>query len=163
MPRSSTFWNISYHVGNATVVNENSLCIFEADMNFPVSRHRSAASDEYGFSNLGTIKGSALVVRAIATIGNYDYMFDYSSHMDASLEVTVRASGYSHLSTIPTKGNGDQESSKPPKAHGTIISLPRKATLTSPEPATPSKSLSSRSSMSPSPGLQNSENSSEWN
>jgi primary-amine oxidase len=93
-PWGSTFWNISYHSGNATVVNENSLCIFEADMNFPVSRHRTAASNDYGFSNLGTVKGSALIVRAIATIGNYDYMFDYSFHMDASLEVIVRASGY---------------------------------------------------------------------
>ncbi|ORY00355.1 copper amine oxidase [Clohesyomyces aquaticus] len=65
-----------------------------ADMNFPLSRHRTAASNDYGFSNLGTVKGVALIVRAIATIGNNDYMFDYSSHIDGSLEVIFRASGY---------------------------------------------------------------------
>ena len=63
-------------------------------MNFPLSRHRVAASNEYGFSDFGTVKGASLIVRAIATIGNYDYMFDYSFHMDGSLEVIVRASGY---------------------------------------------------------------------
>jgi primary-amine oxidase len=40
-------------------------------MNFPLSRHRTGASNDYGFSNLGTVKGAQLVVRAIATVGNY--------------------------------------------------------------------------------------------
>jgi len=63
-------------------------------MNFPLSRHRYGSSNEYGFSRLGTVKGAQLVVRAIATVGNYDYMFDYGFHLDGSLEVSVRASGY---------------------------------------------------------------------
>jgi primary-amine oxidase len=63
-------------------------------MNFPLSRHRTSASNEYTFSKFGTVKGATLIVRAIATVGNYDYMFDYSFHMDGSLEVVVRASGY---------------------------------------------------------------------
>ncbi|PSN63808.1 amine oxidase catalytic domain-containing protein [Corynespora cassiicola Philippines] len=93
-PWGSTFWNLSYHTQNTTTTNVNSLCIFETDMNFPLSRHRYGASNDYGFSKLGTVKGAALIVRAIATIGNYDYMFDYSFHIDGSLEVIVRASGY---------------------------------------------------------------------
>jgi hypothetical protein len=40
-------------------------------MNFPLSRHRSGASNDYGFSTLGTVKGAQLIVRAIATVGNY--------------------------------------------------------------------------------------------
>ncbi|KAH7075705.1 copper amine oxidase [Paraphoma chrysanthemicola] len=93
-PWGSTFWNLTYHSGNGSVINTNSLCIFEADMNFPLSRHRTGASNDYGFSKLGTVKGAQLIVRAIATVGNYDYMFDYGFHMDGSLEVSVRASGY---------------------------------------------------------------------
>jgi primary-amine oxidase len=93
-PWGSTFWNISYPSYNTTRVNTNAICIFEADMNFPLSRHRTSASNDYGFSKFGTIKGAALTVRAIATVGNYDYMFDYAFHMDGSLEVIVRASGY---------------------------------------------------------------------
>ncbi|KAL6160555.1 hypothetical protein ACJQWK_02314 [Exserohilum turcicum] len=93
-PWGSTFLNLSYPITNKTKVNENALCIFETDMNFPLSRHRAAGSTEYGFTNWGTVKGSGLIVRAIATVGNYDYMFDYVFHMDASLEIIVRASGY---------------------------------------------------------------------
>ncbi|KAF2017333.1 primary-amine oxidase [Aaosphaeria arxii CBS 175.79] len=93
-PWGSTFWNITYPSYNTTRVNTNSICIFEADMNFPLSRHRTSSSNKFGFSNFGTVKGAALIVRAIATVGNYDYMFDYSFHMDGSIEVIVRASGY---------------------------------------------------------------------
>jgi Cu2+-containing amine oxidase len=73
--RGSTFWNLTYHSGNGSVVNTNSMCIFEADMNFPLSRHRSGASNEFGFSSLGTVKGAQLIVRAIATVGNYGKPF----------------------------------------------------------------------------------------
>jgi primary-amine oxidase len=104
-PWGSTFWNLTYHSGNGSVINTNSLCIFEADMNFPLSRHRTGASNDYGFSKLGTVKGAQLIVRAIATVGNYDYMFDYGFHMDGSLEVSVRASGYLQSSFYyPTQG-----------------------------------------------------------
>ncbi|KAF1974219.1 amine oxidase catalytic domain-containing protein [Bimuria novae-zelandiae CBS 107.79] len=74
-PWGSTFWNVSYYSNNNTVTNEDAICIFETDMNFPLSRHRAAVSNVYGFVNLGTVK-------------------DYSFHMDGSLEVIVRTSGY---------------------------------------------------------------------
>ena len=105
-PWGSTFLNISFPVNNKTQTNSNALCIFEADMNFPLSRHRAADSNEYGFSNWGVVKGSGLIIRAVATVGNYDYMFDYVFHMDASLEIIVRASGYLQSSFYyPKQGN----------------------------------------------------------
>lgn len=93
-PFGSTLLPITYFSGNASVTHPDAICIFESDSNFPVSRHRSGGSNDYGFTNLGTVKGTALTTRTIATIGNYDYMFDYQFHLDGSLEVTVRASGY---------------------------------------------------------------------
>lgn len=33
-------------------------------------------------------------MRSISTVGNYDYMFQYTFFLDGSLEVSVRASGY---------------------------------------------------------------------
>jgi primary-amine oxidase len=94
-PFGSTFWDLSYHDTNKTITNPDAVCIFEADLNFPISRHRTAGgTSNYGFRNLGVVKGSALTVRAIATIGNYDYMWDYTFHLEGSLEVIVRASGY---------------------------------------------------------------------
>ncbi|KZL84512.1 copper amine oxidase [Colletotrichum incanum] len=93
-PFGSTFWNVTYHEGNSSVLNTDAICIFEADAGYPVSRHRFGSDNEYGFAYLGTIKASALTMRSVATVGNYDYMFDYSFHVDGSLEITVRASGF---------------------------------------------------------------------
>lgn len=44
-------------------------------------------------------------VRWIATVGNYDYLFDYNFFYDGSIEVSVRASGY--ISGAYYAGNGD--------------------------------------------------------
>jgi primary-amine oxidase len=66
----STFWNVSYHTENKTTANQNAICIFEQDMGFPLSRHRAAGGNSsYPFINLGVVKGAALTIRAIATIG----------------------------------------------------------------------------------------------
>ncbi|KAI0387194.1 copper amine oxidase [Hypomontagnella monticulosa] len=65
------------------------------DAGFPLSRHRAGSgTNVYGFENLGVVKASLLTLRSIATVGNYDYLFDYGFHVDGSLEITVRASGY---------------------------------------------------------------------
>ncbi|KAM0328698.1 hypothetical protein ACHAQA_005111 [Verticillium albo-atrum] len=93
-PFGSTFWNLTYHSGNSSSTNTNAMCIFEADSGYPMSRHRFGSGNEYGFSHLGTVKGSALTTRTISTIGNYDYMFDYKFHVDGSIEITCRASGF---------------------------------------------------------------------
>lgn len=67
----ATFLNVSYHEGNSTTVNPNAICIFEQDSGFPLSRHfYGGGNSSYAFSNLGVTKGAALIVRAIATIGN---------------------------------------------------------------------------------------------
>jgi len=93
-PFGSTFLPITYFSGNTSVTQPNAICIFEADLGYPISRHRSGGSNNWGYTNLGTVKGSGLTVRSIATIGNYDYMFSYSFLLEGSLEVSVRASGY---------------------------------------------------------------------
>ncbi|KAJ9649717.1 hypothetical protein H2201_001862 [Coniosporium apollinis] len=94
-PFGSTLWNVTYHEENSTIINQDAICIFETDSGYPLSRHRAAGGpSDYGFQSLGVVKGTALVVRAVATVGNYDYMFDYLFHVDGSLEVVVRASGY---------------------------------------------------------------------
>ena len=83
-PWGSTFWNLTYHDDNGTVTTMDSLCFFEADMNLPLSCHRYAAGNDYGFSRLGTVKGAQLIIRAVAIVRNYDYMFDYDFHVDGS-------------------------------------------------------------------------------
>ncbi|KFA67618.1 hypothetical protein S40285_04960 [Stachybotrys chlorohalonatus IBT 40285] len=94
VPFGSTLWNLTYHEGNTSVTNADSFAIFESDSGYPMSRHRFGGGGDYGFSYLGTVKGTALTTRSIATIGNYDYMFDYVFHVDGSIEIVCRASGY---------------------------------------------------------------------
>jgi len=94
-PFGSTFWNVSFYEQDQVITNQDALCIFEHDIGYPVSRHRYGSSaGEYPFSQLGVVKGAGLTIRAIATVGNYDYLFDYTFMLDASLEVVVRASGF---------------------------------------------------------------------
>jgi primary-amine oxidase len=94
-PFGATYWNLTSHSTNTTNIHQNALCIFESDGGVPLSRHRAGGgTSAYGFRNMGVVKGSLLTLRAIATVGNYDYLFDHAFHIDGSLEVTVRASGY---------------------------------------------------------------------
>ncbi|KAI0129657.1 copper amine oxidase [Xylariales sp. AK1849] len=94
-PFGSSFWNVSTHDGNSTIVSPDAICIFESDPGFPLSRHRAVGGTTlFGFENLGVVKASVLTLRSIATVGNYDYLFDYAFHVDGSLEIIVRASGY---------------------------------------------------------------------
>ncbi|KAK0611635.1 primary-amine oxidase [Immersiella caudata] len=96
-PFGATLLNASYPDGRHTTIKPQAICIFEADYGFPLARHRTSSFGPfqgYGFSDLGVVKASALHVRHIATVGNYDYLFDFAFNVDGSLEVGVRASGY---------------------------------------------------------------------
>ncbi|CAJ0545065.1 Ff.00g085380.m01.CDS01 [Fusarium sp. VM40] len=61
--------------------------IFEIDKGFPIQRHSWA-------KHTTVTKNIAFNIRAVYTIGNYDYMTTYQFHLDGSIEVAVRASGY---------------------------------------------------------------------
>lgn len=103
-PFGSTFLNTTFHVQNRTVVNQDAICLFESDLGFPISRHRSAGgANSYNLLDLGVAKGASLTVRAIATVANYDYLFDYTFQLDGSLEVKVRTSG--NIQSTPYSGN----------------------------------------------------------
>ncbi|KAK0714012.1 copper amine oxidase [Lasiosphaeria miniovina] len=78
----------------AGTVHPDAICIFEADDGFPLARHRSGSGNAYGFANIASVKSTTLHARTVATVGNYDYLFDYAFHLDGSLDITARASGY---------------------------------------------------------------------
>lgn len=67
----------------------NAICMFEADTNYPIRRHFGAAQNYTSVA-----RNIAFTVRWIATVGNYDYLFDYTFFYDGAIEVSVRASGY---------------------------------------------------------------------
>ncbi|RPA87874.1 copper amine oxidase [Ascobolus immersus RN42] len=86
-PTYATYLNSTYFKEETHATHINSLCLFEHDAGYPLARHTK--------STMATsTKNIYLVLRSISTVGNYDYMFDYHFHLDGSMSVEVRASGY---------------------------------------------------------------------
>ncbi|KAJ7212859.1 copper amine oxidase [Mycena haematopus] len=77
------------HTSVGTLLQQDAICVFERDSGKPLSRHTGYMKGE-----MGAIKGYELVVRTISTVGNYDYLFDYTFQLDGTLEVRISASGY---------------------------------------------------------------------
>ncbi|KAG0703836.1 copper amine oxidase [Suillus ampliporus] len=88
------------------MTRKRAICVFEQDSGRPISRHLG-----FGRSEFGAVKGYQLVIRSVATVGNYDYLvstlrlvsghhdyafpkFEYIFHIDGTIEVRVSASGY---------------------------------------------------------------------
>jgi primary-amine oxidase len=86
-PASATYLDTVLHDNAITTTRKGNICIFEQDAGYPMTRHT-------GVNYLTVTKNVQLVVRWIATIGNYDYLFDYVFNLDGTVEVKARASGY---------------------------------------------------------------------
>lgn len=86
-PSYATYLNSSFYVDETTHTHINSICLFEYAADFPIQRH---SNSKY----VSATKNTYFSVRAVSTVGNYDYMFTYSFYMDGSISVEVRASGY---------------------------------------------------------------------
>uniref|UniRef100_A0A1D1ZP82 Amine oxidase n=1 Tax=Auxenochlorella protothecoides TaxID=3075 RepID=A0A1D1ZP82_AUXPR len=95
-------WNSAYlgselQYGTAGAARqEDVICMFEDDMASPTWRH-THVGDSRGPHADGA-RAVEFVVRTVATIGNYDYMFDVRFKRDASIEVKVTMAGY--MSTL---------------------------------------------------------------
>ena len=80
------------------VTTPNALCIFERSVGDPVWRHFEGMNQTYeGRANV------ELVVRMAASIGNYDYLFDWIFNDAAEIEVRVGATGIDALKGVATR------------------------------------------------------------
>jgi primary-amine oxidase len=86
-PAYATYLNTSFYIAETTHTHIDSVCLFEYVADYPIQRHSTS-------SYVSVTKNIYFVVRAVATVGNYDYTFSYSFFMDGSIAVEVRASGY---------------------------------------------------------------------
>lgn len=100
-PTYATYLNTSYYTGETSHTHPSSICMFEFDTGYPIQRHTAP-------TYVSVTKNIAFVVRTIATVGNYDYMFSYEFYMDGSIHVDVRASGYIQAS-FWTSNMGSQD------------------------------------------------------
>lgn len=86
-PEHATFLNTSFYTAETTHTHIDSICMFEFDASYPMSRHTSS-------SYVTVTKNVYFTIRTVCTVGNYDYEFSYEFYMDGSMKVIVRASGY---------------------------------------------------------------------
>lgn len=75
---------------NVTLRSRNSICVFEHDMGRPLRRHFS----DFFHNGFGGMANSALIIRTITAIGNYDYIWDFIFYQSGSVEAKVHATGY---------------------------------------------------------------------
>ncbi|KAM8988534.1 amine oxidase [copper-containing] 2-like [Ara ararauna] len=75
-------------------VSKGAICIFEQNLGSPLRRHYSNLQSLY----YGGLVNSALVLRSIATVGNYDYVWDFLFYQNGAIEGKVQATGYASSS-----------------------------------------------------------------
>ncbi|XP_072270939.1 amine oxidase [copper-containing] 3-like [Pyxicephalus adspersus] len=69
---------------------KNSICIFEHNTGMPLRRHYSNMHAMY----YGGLTNSVLVVRAVSTLINYDYVWDFIFYQNGVIEAKIYATGY---------------------------------------------------------------------
>ncbi|KAL7423655.1 hypothetical protein Q5752_001236 [Cryptotrichosporon argae] len=87
-PAHATLLDATVHEAGSTT-RPGAICVFEREGDRPLSRHTG-----YGPGEMGAVKGYELVVRSVSTVGNYDYIFDYTFQLDGTIEIRLSASGY---------------------------------------------------------------------
>lgn len=86
-PIYAEYLDTQHALGEKIIKHKGTICVFETPLDFPLQRHS-------GITHTTTFANSALVVRSISTVGNYDYTTEYIFYLDGSIEVKLRASGY---------------------------------------------------------------------
>ncbi|ORY25514.1 copper amine oxidase [Naematelia encephala] len=87
-PADAILLNATVHEQGSST-RRNAICVFERESGRPLSRHTGWVEGE-----MGAVKGYELVVRSVSTVGNYDYIFDYTFQLDGTIEIRLSASGY---------------------------------------------------------------------
>jgi len=106
-PTYATFFSGTFFHDNGTpYIRPQLACLFERVTGDPVWRHWD--EDTYAVSGRPTRE---LVFRTVATVGNYDYLFDWRFEQDASITVGVGATGI-----LEVKAVSDQRADAPPSA-----------------------------------------------
>ncbi len=98
-PTYATFFSGTFfHENGAPYIRPQLACLFERVTGDPVWRHWD--EDTYATSGRPTRE---LVMRTVATVGNYDYLFDWRFEQDASITVGVGATGILEVKAVADK------------------------------------------------------------
>jgi len=89
-PEDATLLPMIQHDGDRAEISANLLCIFEQPYGEPMWRHEFSKPP----SRIGGIPRTALKIRVVSVLGNYDYIPTLSLMADGVMEVKVEMGGY---------------------------------------------------------------------
>jgi len=91
------------------------MCLFERDAGSPLWRHAETVNGAYAGR-----PATELVLRTIAAIGNYDYIFDWVLTEAGAIRIDVGATGIVQVKGVAARSMADP-SANADTAHGTLV------------------------------------------
>ena len=121
-PASAVYQNVMLHLPDGTPYEaDNRICIFEHDPGHPSWRHHEALFDGIpAMAPHQSRRATELVVRMVATIGNYDYFQDYVFGQDGRLRIRLISTGIDAVKGVVSETMADA-SAVADTATGTLI------------------------------------------
>ena len=115
-PATATFLSSTFGDDKGEpITTPNALCLFERGNGDPIWRHSESLNQTYeGRANV------ELVVRMAATVGNYDYLFDWVFNDAAEIDVRVGATGIDSVKGVSTKSMADKTAAADTR-YGTLV------------------------------------------
>ncbi|KAK3590103.1 hypothetical protein CHS0354_041149 [Potamilus streckersoni] len=93
-PETAVYLDTHHLVNSGRVLHyKNAICVFENNPSIPLRRHYTN-DFRNGYTSYGGLVDYQLIVRNIANIWNYDYIFDYIFHLNGAIEIQVATTGY---------------------------------------------------------------------
>lgn len=92
-PSHATFIDATFmsETSNTPVTNKKAICVFEHNTGSPLRRHHAPTEHPSGYYE--GAPNVVLILRVIATLANYDYLFDFMFYQNGVIETKVTASG----------------------------------------------------------------------
>ena len=93
-PYTATFFNVSHMIASGKLLTvRNAVCVFKLNTGLALRRHYDN-NFMGGYTFYGGMVNQVLVLRTVATVGNYDYVFDFIFYQNGVIEVKISGSGY---------------------------------------------------------------------
>ena len=93
-PNTATFVDLVHMIGvGKPQTFRNAVCVFELNTGMPLRRHYDN-NFSGGYTFYGGMANQVLVLRTVATVYNYDYVFDFIFYQNGVIEVKISATGY---------------------------------------------------------------------
>ncbi len=121
-PSHAEYMNVMLHnVDGSPVEAPNRICIFEYDPGHPAWRHDEPIYNGIpGMQTHQSRRATELVVRMVATIGNYDYFQDYVFTQDGRLRIRLISTGIDAVKAVQAESLASPSAADDTKT-GTLI------------------------------------------